>query len=206
MTYTPLVWVLGTSYVLGSFPSGHLAGKLAGVDVRQHGSGNIGATNVLRVLGKRYGIAVFLVDALKGFAAVRLAYAVFNTAAHPEYFAIAAAIVAVLGHTFPVWLKFRGGKGVATTVGAVVALVPGAGLLAMAVWLLTFLLTRYVSLASISAAVSLPLIMTLMLRLRLTSGTGLLYFSVAIALLIVWRHRANLVRLRAGTEPRFKRE
>ena len=104
-----------TSYLLGSFPSGFIAGRIAGVDVRQHGSGNIGATNVLRVLGKRYGYAVFFLDALKGFLAVRLAilFAMhFETMrTYSDWFGILAALVCVLGHAFPVWLKFKGGKG-----------------------------------------------------------------------------------------------
>ena len=198
--------MFATSYLLGSLPSGYLAGRMAGVDIRQHGSGNIGATNVLRVLGKPYGVAVFVIDAGKGFVPVRIAYALFAASPHPEYYAIIAAVLVVLGHAFPVWLKFRGGKGVATSAGAVVALVPLAAAAAIAVWFLIFLPTRYVSLASIVAALSLPLICALMLHLRLANGTALLYFSVIIALLIVWRHRGNLARLRAGTEPRLKRE
>lgn len=200
------VVVLTTSYLLGSFPAGYVTGRIAGVDIREHGSGNIGATNVLRVLGKPYGITVFLIDAGKGFIAVRIAYAVFAAAPHPEYYAIAAAVLVVLGHAFPVWLKFRGGKGVATSAGAVIALLPAAAIPAIAVWLVVFMISRYVSLASVVAALCMPLVFALMLHLRLASGTGLLYFSVAMALLIVWRHRANLARLRAGTEPRFKRE
>lgn len=202
----PLLSIVSASYFLGSIPAGYIAGKLAGIDVRKHGSHNIGATNVLRVLGKPYGVAVFLIDAGKGFAAVRIAYAVFAAAQHAEYYAITAAVVVVLGHAFPVWLKFRGGKGVATTAGAVVALIPLAAAAAISVWLLIFRLTRYVSLASMLAALSLPLICAVLLHLHLASGIGLLYFSIIIALLIVWRHRGNLARLRAGTEPRLDRE
>ena len=201
-----LALVLFASYLLGSFPAGYLAGRIAGIDVREHGSGNVGATNVLRVIGKPYGYAVFLIDAAKGLAAVRLAYFVFRRAPHPEFYAIAAAILVVLGHAFPVWLQFKGGKGVATSVGAVAGLVPIAVLPAAAIWLLVFAFSRYVSLASIITAALLPVIIAVMLQLHVTSGAGLFYFAIAIALLIVWRHRANLARLRAGTEPRFKRE
>jgi glycerol-3-phosphate acyltransferase PlsY len=201
-----LLLILAASYLLGSIPAGYLAGRLAGVDVRQHGSGNIGATNVLRVVGKPYGFAVFVFDAGKGLAAVRLAYFVFSGAAHPEYYAIAAAVVVVLGHSFPIWLKFKGGKGVATTVGAVAGLIPLAVIPAGIIWLVVFGISRYVSLASIVATALLPVVIAIMLHLHVTSGSGLLYFSIAIALLITWRHRANLARLRAGTEPRFNGE
>ena len=115
-------------YLLGSFPAGYIAGRLAGVDVRSVGSGNIGATNVLRVLGKQWGYPVFLIDSFKGFAAVRLAFlfVTFRPEAKPyaEYFAILAAIMSVAGHSFPVWLRFKGGKGVATSAGALIGLVP----------------------------------------------------------------------------------
>lgn len=201
-----LLFVFVTGYLLGSLPAGFLAGKLAGIDVRQHGSGNIGATNVLRVLGRPYGYAVFLIDAAKGLAAVRLAYYVSQRRPQPEYYAIAAAVLVVIGHSFPVWLKFKGGKGVATTIGALAGLVPLAVVPAGAIWLLVFGVSRYVSLASIVAAGLLPVIIAVMLQLRVASGTGLLYFSIAIALLIIWRHRGNLARLHAGTEPRFRRE
>jgi glycerol-3-phosphate acyltransferase PlsY len=198
--------VLFASYLLGSFPAGYIAGRLTGIDVRQHGSGNIGATNVLRVLGRRYGYAVFVIDVAKGFAAVRLAYVVFKSAAHSEYYAITAAIVVVVGHAFPVWLKFKGGKGVATTIGAVAALVPLAVAPVGAAWLIVFAASRYVSLASIIAAALLPATIGVLVYLQVTRGIGLLYFSIAIAALIIWRHRGNLARLRAGTEPRFQRE
>lgn len=200
-----LLFVLITSYLLGTFPSGYIAGRLAGTDVRQHGSGNIGATNVLRVLGKGYGVAVFLIDAGKGFLAVRIAYVVLAAAPHPEYYAIAAAIVVVLGHSFPIWLKFRGGKGVATTLGAVAGLTPIAVIPTAVIWLVVFAISRYVSLASIVAAAFLPVIIAAMLSFGVTSAKGLLYFALAIPLLIIWRHRGNVARLRAGTEPRFKR-
>lgn len=194
------------SYLLGSIPAGYLAGRAAGVDVRQHGSGNIGATNVLRVLGRAYGYAVFVTDAVKGFAAVRIAYVLCARAPHPEYYAILAAILAVVGHSFPVWLNFKGGKGVATTLGAVAGLVPLAIVPEAVIWLSVFFVSRYVSLASIVAAALLPAIIATLLYLHVTTGTALLYFSVVVAVLITWRHRTNLARLRAGNEPRFNRE
>ncbi len=115
-------------YLFGSFPAGYFAGRLAGIDVRTAGSGNIGATNVLRVLGKRWGYPVFLIDAFKGFAAVRLAYFLVNywpaATPHADYIAILSAIASIVGHTFPVWLGFKGGKGVATTAGVMIGLLP----------------------------------------------------------------------------------
>ncbi|MFL6584176.1 MAG: glycerol-3-phosphate 1-O-acyltransferase PlsY [Chthoniobacterales bacterium] len=207
-----MIIVLGAiclvSYLFGSFPAGYLAGRAAGVDVRQHGSGNIGATNVLRVLGKPYGYAVFFVDALKGFLAVRLAiFAAYRIAApHPEYFGITAAALAIVGHTFPVWLRFRGGKGVATAAGGLVGLMPLAAAAIALVWILVFEISRYVSLASIIAVAALPIVVAILLHFGLTTGVGLLYFSAVMAALIVWRHRTNISRLLAGTEPRFERK
>src|SRR5215218_3850474 len=137
------------AYLLGSVPHGYLAGKAAGVDVRQHGSGNIGATNVLRALGKPWGLAVFFADALKGFVAVRLALFLVHrspeAAGYADFYAIFAAAVCVIGHSFPVWLKFKGGKGVATSAGAVLGMMPLAAISIFLVWLAVFFLTRYVS-------------------------------------------------------------
>jgi acyl-phosphate glycerol 3-phosphate acyltransferase len=151
----PICCALG--YLFGSFPAGYFAGRLAGIDVRTTGSGNIGATNVLRVLGKRWGYPVFVIDAFKGFAAVRLAYFLVNywpaAKPHADYIAILAGIASIVGHTFPVWLGFKGGKGVATTAGVMIGLLPLAVPFVMLLWLSVFYATRYVSLASIVAAV-----------------------------------------------------
>src|SRR5215471_18739564 len=153
--------VLG-SYLLGSIPFGYLAGRLAETDIRHVGSGNVGATNVVRVLGKRYGYPVFALDFLKGFGAVMIAMLMapgrppaWNS---PEIFGILAAMSSVLGHLYPPWLKFEGGKGVATSAGALLALTPVATLIGVAIWIIVFWLTRYVSLASITAAVVLPIV------------------------------------------------
>lgn len=195
-------------YLCGSLPTGYLAGKWSGIDVRQYGSGNIGATNVLRVLGKPYGYVVFAVDAMKGFLPVRFAYSFAHgsSASHPEYYAITAAVAAVLGHTFPVWLAFRGGKGVATSAGAVLGLMPLAGVVAVALWVVIFETTKYVSLASVVTALVLPVAVGLLLHLGLVHGLALLYFSIPMALLVVWKHRSNISRIIAGTEPRFTRK
>ena len=136
-----------SAYLLGSIPFGFLAGRLAGVDVRQQGSGNIGATNVLRVLGRKYGYPVFVADTLKGFGAVRFGLWLGHDWASAYKLGVLAAICAVLGHSFPVWLGFRGGKGVATSAGAYFGLLPMETLIAIGIWIITFLLFGFVSLA-----------------------------------------------------------
>ena len=197
-------------YLFGSFPTGYFVGRFAGVDIRAMGSGNIGATNVLRVLGRRWGYTVFLVDAFKGFAAVRLAFFIArhmtNPPTHPEYFGILAAMLCIVGHTFPVWLRFRGGKGVATSAGALFGLMPLVVPFIVVIWIIIFEITRYVSVASIIASVSLPVAVWLFLRWGYLEGTALLYFSIAIAGLVLWRHRSNFSRLLNGTEQRFSRK
>lgn len=212
---TPDIWLLGggiiiIAYFLGSIPSGYLAGYVSGVDVRSHGSGNIGATNVLRVLGKRWGYAVFFADAFKGFLAVRAAiFIARGTPAAVEYvesYAILAAATCVAGHSFPIWLRFKGGKGVATSAGALFGVVPIAVMSSLVSWLLVFYATRYVSLASIIAAIGLPLAVGALVALGMTQGSVLFYFSFLMAVLVVWRHRSNISRLVAGTEPRFARK
>lgn len=204
------VATLVIGYLLGSIPNGFLAGKLAGVDVRKHGSGNIGATNVLRVLGKPWGFTVFFADAFKGFVAVRLALLVMagtpGAAAFSEFFAILAAAACVAGHSFPVWLNFKGGKGVATSAGAIFGVMPVAAIAIFLVWLVIFQTTRYVSVASIVAALALPVAIAVLIRMGKTQGVVLLYFSIAMTALVVWRHRSNLVRLKNGTEQRFTRQ
>ena len=195
------------SYLIGSVPFGVFAGRIAGVDIRKHGSGNIGATNVLRTLGKKYGIAVFLADALKGLIAVRLA--VLFAGADPLYrssLGVLAAIFVVIGHSFPIWLRFRGGKGVATSGGACLGLLPGPTLIGGIVWILVFFAFRYVSVASIVAIAALPIAVWI-LSDRGNSPNYLVFgFSVLIALLVIWRHWENIVRLANGTEPRFNRK
>jgi acyl phosphate:glycerol-3-phosphate acyltransferase len=203
------VVVIG-SYLLGSIPFGYLAGRIAGVDIRSRGSGNVGATNVTRTLGKVYGYPVFAADFLKGFAAVKVSMLI-ATRVQPEgipseMFGIVAAVSSVLGHSFPVWLRFKGGKGVATSAGALFGLAPVAALIGTAIWILTFLLTRYVSMASITAAAALPLIILITSWLSQSGGKSLFYSSACLAAVVIWRHRSNLSRLMRGTEPRFTRK
>jgi glycerol-3-phosphate acyltransferase PlsY len=198
------------SYLIGSIPAGYIAGRIAGIDIRTVGSGNIGATNVTRVLGKRYGYPVFIVDFLKGFAAVGMSIMIAKrgqTGLIPsELFGVVGAVACVLGHSFPVWLGFKGGKGVAASAGALFGLMPFVALIAVAIWLIIFYLTRYVSVASMTAALAVPITILSMMFLGQTSGTALLYFSICLAAVVIVRHRSNLLRLVRGTEPRFKRK
>ncbi|PYL31981.1 MAG: acyl-phosphate glycerol 3-phosphate acyltransferase [Verrucomicrobia bacterium] len=205
-----LTGVLLGSYLLGSIPFGYVAGKIRGIDIRKIGSGNIGATNVVRVLGKRYGYSVFVLDFLKGFGAVKISMSIATDAgpewASPEIFGIFAAIASVIGHSFPVWLKFRGGKGVATSAGALFGLIPLAALIGIVIWVLVFWFTRYVSVASVVAAATLPLVILIMTRLNQIHGNALFYSSLGLAAVVMWRHRSNFSRLMHGSEPRFTRK
>ena len=198
------------SYLLGSIPAGYIAGRIAGIDIRHAGSGNIGATNVTRVLGKRYGYPVFIVDFLKGLMAVSMSILIEKRAqpisAPTELFGIVAAISSVIGHAFPVWLSFKGGKGVATSMGALFGLMPFVALIGIAVWVITFEVTRYVSVASMTAALAIPISILILMPLKQTGGAVLLFFSICLAALVIFRHRSNLSRLVRGTEPRFKRK
>lgn len=205
-----LVVLLIGSYLFGSIPFGYLAGRLVGIDIRQAGSGNVGATNVVRVLGKRFGYPVLALDVLKGFGAVKIAMLIapgrppeWNS---PEIFGILAAMSSVLGHLYPPWLKFKGGKGVATSAGALFALTPVATLVGVAIWIIVFWLTRYVSLASMIAAGVLPIVILVVSSQDQNKRRPLVYSSACVATVVVWRHRSNLSRLMRGTEPRFTRK
>ena len=197
-------------YLVGSIPFGYLAGKIGRIDIRKIGSGNIGATNVVRALGKRYGYPVFVLDFLKGFGAVKISIAIATDAqpewSSPELFGMLAAVASVIGHAFPPWLKFHGGKGVATSAGALFGLMPLATLLAAVIWALVFWFTRYVSVASLVTVVALPFVILIMSRLNQIHGNALFYSSLAIAVVVIWQHRSNFFRLLRGTEPRFTRK
>jgi acyl phosphate:glycerol-3-phosphate acyltransferase len=189
------------AFLLGSIPTGYLAGRAKGVDIRQHGSGNIGATNVFRTLGRPLGVFVFVIDAMKGFGAVWLAVHFGGSSAWPG---ILAAVAVIAGHNYTPWLGFKGGKGIATSAGVLVALMPWAMLIVAAAWFLVFLLSRYVSLASICAAAALPLAVGGLWFAGCGGNAPLLGFSLVISALAIWRHRSNIVRLRNGTEPRLE--
>lgn len=189
------------AFLLGSFPTGYVVGRSKGVDIRAHGSGNIGATNVFRTLGTPFGTLVFAIDALKGFAAVKIAL----VAGPPEistWLGIVAAVAVIAGHNYTPWLGFQGGKGIATSAGVLVALMPLAVLAVAVVWFAVFSLSRYVSLASIAAAAALPVAIGILWLTHLGGNAPLLGFSILISVLAIWRHRSNIERLRNGTEPR----
>jgi glycerol-3-phosphate acyltransferase PlsY len=191
------VLVLAAAYLLGSIPSGYLAGRwCAGIDLRLLGSGSTGATNVLRQVGTGPALVVLLVDIFKGTAAVRLAAAVPSTAAALGL--VAAGLLALAGHTWPIWLGGRGGKAVATALGVLLGLVPAVGLACLGLFLTVLSISRIVSLSSITAAVALPLLM-----LAVAAPPPILALGVLTSALVVWRHRSNLTRLLAGTEPRL---
>ncbi|MSR45269.1 MAG: glycerol-3-phosphate 1-O-acyltransferase [Phycisphaerales bacterium] len=216
---TPL-WILmmAIGFVSGSIPFGLILGRAHGIDIREHGSKNIGATNVGRVLGRRQGFICFALDALKGALPV-LAVWFFLVGAHPERVNLVGTlmplvgIAAILGHVYSPWVGFRGGKGVATSFGALVAMWPlmtFPALGALVVWVILVKLFRFVSLASICAALSLPLllIVRVMWTANETSSPAnvvfpMLILTVVLAFLVVWKHRPNIARLRAGTEPRI---
>ncbi len=200
-----LLLLIAAAYLMGSIPFGLLAGKLKGVDIRDHGSGNIGATNVFRICGKGWGITVLLLDLLKGLGPVLLAKELYPENAELAH--IFAGVAAIVGHNFPVWLKFKGGKGIATSAGVLVALLPWALLVAFIVWVLSFAITRYVSLASILAALSLPVTVGIATFGPAKSHTTPSFvFALVVGALAVWRHRSNIKRLREGSEHRFTRK
>jgi glycerol-3-phosphate acyltransferase PlsY len=198
------------AYFLGSIPSGYIAGRIAGVDVRKVGSGNVGATNVTRVLGKRFGYPVFIVDFAKGLAAVAVAVMIAkadrSTPKVVDLCGAVAAIFSVIGHSYPIWLGFKGGKGVATSLGSLFGLHWISAAIVGVVWVVAFQLTRYVSLSSVIAAIALPVTVATMLFLKQLQTPVLLYFTLCLAAIIVLRHRSNLSRLLKGTEPRFARK
>jgi glycerol-3-phosphate acyltransferase PlsY len=193
-------------YLLGSIPTGFLLAQARGIDIRTVGSGNIGATNAFRVLGRAAGSAVLLVDALKGWVAVAILPQIvflllgipFNTPTR-EYYQIIAGLAVVLGHNYTCWLKFKGGKGIATSAGVLAALVPAALLIIFAIWIIVFAVSRYVSLASIAASLALPFAAWI-------TGCGvlLIVMTSSMAALAIYKHRANIERLVKGTENRFQ--
>ena len=203
-----ILCTLVAGYLLGSIPSGYLAGRwLRGVDIRTLGSGSTGATNVLRQFGKAPALVVFLVDVLKGTAAVLLAKALLQPLGitpTSDWWVVATGLAALAGHIWPVWLGGRGGKAVATGLGMLLGLTWPVGLACFGIFLAVISLSRIVSLSSVIAALSLPL---LMLGSFAGSGTGLrpAYLALALvaAVLVIWRHRSNIERLLAGTEPRL---
>ncbi len=210
-----LALVVG-AYLLGSIPFGYLVAKIKGIDIRTVGSGNIGATNAMRVLGKPAGIFVLLMDALKGYAAcVFLAPLIYNwisphlSGLAPQFstlpemdrlrFETVAGIGAVLGHNYTCWLKFKGGKGIATSAGVYIALAPWPLLIAAVAFFVFLLATRYVSVGSIAAAIALPVAVWIMTPANLF----LCIVTTLLGVMAIYKHKGNIQRLIAGTENRF---
>ena len=191
--------ILFLGYLFGSFPSGYLAGRIAkGIDIRSLGSGSTGATNVLRHIGKRAAITVFLLDVFKGVISILLAkYFLLN-----DSWQVAIGLSTLIGHIWPVWLNWKGGKAVATGLGIFLGLSWQVGLATLGVFIIMITLFRIVSLASVSASLALPLIMFLSFS---SSNISLPFLIVSLLamILVIWRHRENIVRLIRGKEPRI---
>jgi glycerol-3-phosphate acyltransferase PlsY len=201
-TAWPWLWPL-FFYLVGSVPTGYLLGKSRGLDIRQHGSGNIGATNVWRVMGRNWGLVAFAADFLKGFLPLyllrRLSFS--DADAWPvALLLVVCGLAAIIGHNYTPWLGFKGGKGIATSAGVLAALMPPVLGVALSLWIIATLLTRYVSVGSILAAASLA-----PLAAYFYPGAWI-YFGLAClaGLLAIWRHRSNIQRLLAGTESRIE--
>ena len=217
-----IIGLIVGAYLCGAIPFGLLAGFLKGVDIRTQGSGNVGATNAGRVLGRAFGIAVFVLDVLKGMIPVAVCGYLLRSSEAPLadvgagsaacLLLISVAAGCVLGHMFPVYLRFKGGKGVATSLGVLLGIYPYytlAGLIALMVWIAVALASRYISVGSVTAAVAFPIIFAVLAHLRSEVWGGprelwpLHVFSIVIAALVVYRHRGNLRRLMEGVEPRI---
>lgn len=205
MTAGTYLLIAGAAYLLGSIPFGLILVRLVrGEDVRLSGSGNIGATNVARTGGAKLGVTTLVLDALKGYAGVAFAIVVSHreTSVDVGLAAALAALCAILGHVFPVWLKFRGGKGVATGVGAFLGLAPRAVLVVLAIFLIIVAISRYVSLGSVAASAAFPVLAYFLYRGTSTIADLLVMF--AASLLIIFKHKANIRRLLNGTENRLQ--
>jgi glycerol-3-phosphate acyltransferase PlsY len=198
---------MAAAFLIGSIPTGFLVARARGVDIRTVGSGNIGATNAVRVLGKAWGIGVLLFDFAKGWLACRWVPVLVCGLLHLQHppdqalgLALVAAVGAVLGHNFTPWLRFKGGKGIATSAGALVALVPGALLIGLVVWIILFAATRYVSLGSLGAAIALPVATWFTTH----GDPALTILTTLLGLMAIVKHRTNIRRLLGGTENRIQ--
>ncbi len=201
--------VVVLSYLLGSVPSGFLAGKMRGIDIRKAGSGNIGATNVFRILGKWAGTGVLMMDALKGWLAVTVVAELVALGFGPPTMTpeaapslhglqLAAGLAAILGHNYTCWLKFKGGKGIATSSGVLIAWLPLPFFVMLGVWLVVFALSRYVSLASLATALALPFA-----TWWLDGRGSMILITTLLSAMAIYKHRTNITRLLNGTENRF---
>ncbi len=206
ITYYVVAILLIIAYLLGSIPSAVLISKrYYGIDIRDYGSHNAGSTNVLRVLGKRAALPVFALDFLKGFAAVTLIgiirYDPEISSAWLINFRIIAVFAAVIGHIYPIFAGFKGGKGVATLVGSITGIYPPVMLFSFGIWFVVFLFTHYVSLSSMMAGVSFPIIT--IISPTANKSIPFVVFSVIVAILLIWTHRENIGRLRRGEESKI---
>ncbi len=190
------------AFFIGATPFGFLAGKLKGIDIRDHGSGNIGATNAIRTLGKRIGIPVLILDIFKGMLPVILSLNLTDS----SLVHIATSIAAILGHNYTFWLGFKGGKGIATTAGAVSPIMPIAIFVAVLAWLATLKISRYVSAASIAAAIAIPITVLIQSFFTGKFNPAIFGFALFVCVLAIWKHRSNILRLRKGEEPRRERK
>jgi len=197
------------SYLIGATPFGYLAGRMRGVDIREHGSGNVGATNVIRVLGKGIGLPVFVLDMLKGWLPVMLTRWILASqgmdSTWPE---ILAGVATVLGHNYTFWLRFQGGKGIATSAGVLAALLPVPLIAGLVLWMGLFFTTRYVAVASIGASLVIGILPAVLYLTgaRWAPPLPLVFFGALLGTLAIWRHRSNIRRLLDGTENRFVRK
>jgi len=191
-----------SAYVIGSIPTAYMFGRiLKGIDIREYGSGNVGATNVFRIMGKVPGAIVLLIDVIKGYVAATCLASGFLYLApvtRPELYRILVGLSAIAGHNWTIFLKFRGGKGVATSAGVVIGLIPKIFWLGFLVWLVTFFITGFVSLGSIVAVVSVPVF-----TLAFGEPAEIVVFTCLLCLLIVYKHKANIRRLANGEEKRI---
>ncbi len=197
---TLVFFILLISYLLGSFPSGFLyARNLKGIDLRYVGSGSTGATNVLRNIGKWPALIVFILDVLKGFIAVKIAYFFLSD----NIFQVLAGLFAITGHIWPIWLKGKGGKAVATGLGMFIALSWKVGLASFGTFLIMISLTKIVSLSSITAAILLPIYMFIYIG---TFNDPYTIFSFIVAIIVIWKHRSNINRILKGEEPKLNKK
>lgn len=199
------ILLLLLAYLLGSIPSAVWIGKaFYGIDVREHGSGNAGATNTFRVIGKKAGLIVFLIDFIKGFVAVFLLSKLYNPVDFESFsiieFKIVLAIIAVIGHIFPIFAKFKGGKGVATLAGAIMGIYPPAVLLCLATFFIILIITHFVSLSSMISGVMFPIYTAFVFQ---QTDIYLISFGCFIAVLLIISHRKNIKRLLSGTESKI---
>ncbi len=197
---TKIFFILFISYLLGSFPSGFLyAKKFKGIDLRDVGSGSTGATNVLRNVGKWPALIVFMIDVSKGFIAVKLAYLILSS----NIFQVLAGLFAITGHIWPIWLKGRGGKAVATGLGMFIALSWIVGLASFGTFLIVISLSKIVSLSSITASLLLPIYMFIYIG---TFNHPFTIFSLIVAIIVIWKHRSNISRILKGEEPKISKK